>query len=70
MEKQLKLFFDFLANEKKASNNTLQSYKRDIKQYENYLAQKQTNFDEITCKEMKEYIEQQERKPHKKEEII
>ena len=57
MEKQLKLFFDFLANEKKASNNTLQSYKRDIKQYENYLAQKQTNFDEITCKEMKEYIE-------------
>ena len=57
MEKQLKLFFDFLENEKKASNKTLQSYKRDIKQYENYLAQKQTNFDEITCKEMKEYIE-------------
>ena len=57
MEKQLKLFFDFLENEKKASNNTLQSYKRDIKQYENYLEQKQKNFSEVTSKDMKEYIE-------------
>ncbi len=57
MEKQLKLFFDFLENEKKASNNTLQSYKRDIKQYENYLAQKQKNYNEVTSKDMKEYIE-------------
>ena len=58
MEKQLKLFFDFLENEKKASNNTLQSYKRDIKQYENYLVQKQKKYDEITSKDMKEYIEE------------
>ena len=57
MEKQLKLFFDFLENEKKASNNTLQSYKRDIKQYENYLEQKQKKYNEVTVKEMKEYIE-------------
>ena len=57
MEKQLKLFFDFLENEKQASNNTLQSYKRDIKQYENYLEQKQKGYNEITAKEMKEYID-------------
>ena len=57
MEKQLKQFFEFLENEKKASNNTLQSYKRDIKQYENYLEQKQKKYNEITTKEMKEYIE-------------
>ena len=57
MEKQLKLFFDFLENEKKASNNTLQSYKRDIKQYESYIEQKQKKYDEITNKDMKEYIE-------------
>ena len=57
MEKQLKLFFDFLENEKKASNNTLQSYRRDIKQYENYLEQKQKNYNEVTTKDMKEYIE-------------
>ena len=57
MEKQLKLFFDFLENEKKASNNTLQSYKRDIKQFENYLEQKQKKYNELTNKDIKEYIE-------------
>ena len=57
MEKQLKLFFDFLENEKQASNNTLQSYRRDIKQYENYLEQKQKTYSEVTPKEMKEYID-------------
>ena len=36
MEKQLKLFFDFLNNEKKVSSNTLQSYERDLKQFESY----------------------------------
>ena len=57
MEKQLKIFFDFLENEKKASNNTLQSYKRDIKQYENYLETSGKAYNEITNKDMKEYIE-------------
>ena len=32
MEEQLNLFFRFLENEKKVSLNTLQSYKRDLKQ--------------------------------------
>ena len=36
MEEQLNLFFGFLENEKKVSLNTLQSYKRDLKQFENY----------------------------------
>ena len=57
MEKQLKIFFDFLENEKQASNNTLQSYRRDIKQYENYLEQKQKTYSQVTSKEMKEYID-------------
>lgn len=57
MEKQLKVFFDFLENEKKASNNTLQSYKRDIKQYENYLNLNGKVYNEVTSKDMKEYIE-------------
>ena len=30
MEKQNKLFLEFLENDKKLSTNTLQSYKRDI----------------------------------------
>ena len=57
MEKQLKIFFDFLENEKKASNNTLQSYKRDIKQYESYLNVNRKEYREVTNKDMKEYIE-------------
>ena len=36
MDRQLKLFFEFLANEKKASENTIQSYRRDLKQYKKY----------------------------------
>ena len=57
MEKQLKIFFDFLENEKKASNNTLQSYKRDIKQYESYLNLNEKVYNEVTNNDMKEYIE-------------
>ena len=38
MEKQIKLFLDFLKVDKKLSENTLQSYKRDIEQYEKYWA--------------------------------
>ena len=37
MEKQIKLFLDFLQNSKKLSDNTLQSYRRDITQYEDYI---------------------------------
>ena len=37
MERQLKYFFDFLENDKKLSDNTLQSYKRDLKQFRNYI---------------------------------
>ena len=57
MEKQLKLFFDFLENEKKLSNNTLQSYKRDIRQYKEYLEANKINYNKVTEKIMKEYIE-------------
>ena len=32
MDKQIKLFLEFLKNEKRLSDNTLQSYNRDIQQ--------------------------------------
>ena len=57
MEKQLKLFFEFLENDKKLSDNTLQSYKRDIKQFKEYLNQKCKEYSNITKEDMKEYIE-------------
>ena len=44
MEKQIKLFLEFLQNEKKLSDNTLQSYKRDIIQYQNYIEENQINY--------------------------
>ena len=37
MERQLKFFFNFLENDKKLSENTLQSYKRDLKQFRKYF---------------------------------
>ena len=58
MEKQLKLFFEFLENDKKLSDNTLQSYKRDIKQFKEYLNQKGKDYSNITKEDMKKYIEQ------------
>ena len=56
MEKQLKLFFGFLENDKKLSNNTLQSYKRDLKQFKEYLEQNDQKYDKLTQKDMKDYI--------------
>ena len=58
MEEQLNLFFDFLENEKKVSINTLQSYKRDLKQFEKYmLEEKNEDYSELTEEGIKTYLE-------------
>ena len=57
MEKQIKLFLEFLQNDKKLSDNTLQSYKRDINQYESYVEEKQINYTKVDEKSVKEYLE-------------
>ena len=56
MEKQIKQFLDFLQNEKRVSNNTLQSYSRDIHQYENYLSQNRINYVKVDCQKVNEYL--------------
>lgn len=56
MEEQLNLFFGFLENEKKVSANTLQSYKRDLKQFEKYLQENGENYAELTDEGIKTYI--------------
>ena len=56
MEKQLKLFFDFLENDKKLSDNTLQSYKRDLKQYNKYIESNDINYSKATEEDLKKYI--------------
>ena len=56
MEEQLNLFFGFLENEKKVSTNTLQSYKRDLKQFEKYIQENEENYAELTNEGIKTYI--------------
>ena len=57
MEKQLKQFYKFLEVDKKASNNTLQSYKRDLKQFSEYLDEKGIKYNKVTEKEINEYLQ-------------
>ena len=57
MEEQLNLFFGFLENDKKVSLNTLQSYRRDLKQFEKYIEDNGENYVEVTNDGIKEYIE-------------
>lgn len=66
MEKQLKQFFKFLETDKKVSSNTLQSYKRDLKQFSEYLEENSIKYNKVTEKEIKEYLNyltEQNKKP-------
>ncbi len=56
MEKQIKNFLEFLEIEKKVSKNTLQSYERDVLQFNNYLNEKKLNYAKIDSKDIKEYL--------------
>ena len=56
MEKQIKLFLEFLQNEKKLSDNTLQSYKRDIIQYQNYIEESDINYAKVSKEDIKTYL--------------
>ncbi len=57
MEKQIKLFLEFLENEKKLSANTLQSYKRDILQYQEYIDKNSLNYLKIDNEDIDKYFE-------------
>lgn len=57
MEKQIKLFLEFLQNEKKLSNNTLQSYQRDILQYQEYVEKNKVNYAKAKQEDIKTYLE-------------
>ena len=57
MEKQIKLFLEFLENDKKLSSNTLQSYKRDIEQYQEYMDKNGLNFLKIDNSDIENYFE-------------
>ena len=69
MEKQVKLFLDFLKDDKKLSDNTLQSYRRDIEQYEKYVNDNKINYLKVTEETILEYMEYL-REENKKESTI
>ena len=58
MERQLKFFFDFLENDKKLSENTLQSYRRDLKQFRKYLENNGIHYNRVKEEDIKNYIKE------------
>ena len=57
MDKQIKLFLDFLENDKKLVSNTLQSYKRDILQYQEYVEENSINYLKVSSNTIKSYFD-------------
>ncbi|MCI9015587.1 MAG: site-specific tyrosine recombinase XerD [Clostridia bacterium] len=56
MEKQINNFLEFIKEDKRLSENTLQSYKRDIIQYENYINNNRLNYAKLNEKDIKDYL--------------
>lgn len=56
MEKQIKQFLEFLQIDKKLSDNTLQSYRRDILQFEKYLSDVNISYEKVTEEEIEKYM--------------
>lgn len=56
MEKQIKLFLEFIQDEKKLSNNTLQSYRRDIVQYQEYIEDNKINYLKVEKADIEDYL--------------
>ena len=66
MEKNIKNFLEFVKIDKKLSNNTFESYQRDIYQYMEYVNEKKLDYINVThddiCAYMK-YLENLNKKP-------
>ncbi len=58
MERQLKQFFEFLENEKKLSDNTLQSYKRDLKQFRKFVEMYSLHYNKVSEDDINLYIKE------------
>ena len=57
MEKQIKNFLEFLQKDKKLTDNTLQSYKRDINQYQDYINTNNIEYEKANETTIKNYLE-------------
>ena len=56
MEKQINNFLSFIRDDKKLSENTLQSYKRDLVQLQEYMDSEKLNYLKVTPEDMKRYF--------------
>ncbi len=56
MDNQIESFLDFIKNEKKMSDNTLQSYNRDIRQYETYVNENNINYLKVKTEDINTYL--------------
>ena len=56
MDKQITNFLDYIVNDKKLSDNTLQSYRRDIMQYKKYIDNNKINYTKVKPEDIKEYL--------------
>lgn len=57
MEKQINNFLEFIQNDKKASDNTLQSYRRDIEQYQKYVEINKINYVKVDTEQISAYLD-------------
>ncbi len=57
MEKQINHFLEFIQNDKKASENTLQSYRRDIEQYQKYIEINKINYAKVEAEQISGYLD-------------
>ncbi len=56
MQKQIKNFLNFIENDKKVSQNTLQSYRRDIMQYSDYVEKNKINYLKVDENGIRDYL--------------
>lgn len=57
MEKQISNFLEFMQNDKKVSENTLQSYRRDILQYQDYIEKKDLTLYNVEKTNVSKYLD-------------
>jgi len=57
MEKNIKKFLEFVKVDKKLSNNTFESYQRDILQYKEYINENKIQYSKATNEEITNYLE-------------
>ena len=57
MEKNIKNFLEFIKSDKKLSKNTLESYQRDILQYQEYLEEKKIDYKEVNNENVLGYLD-------------